>query len=450
MLQKAAQPEAILLFIPEWNGMHPGAWRLPESPRDGAMDFALLLEMVRRAEQAKLHGLFLTDATSFRLELSYESLARTATAFRFEPFTLMAALATVTERIGLVMTCNTTFEEPYNVARRMASLDHLSHGRAGWNVVTVGNPSVARHFGSAPMMGHDERYARGAEFVDAVRMLWDSFEDGALVADKESGVYWDIDKAHAETLSGEYITASGLLNSPRSPQGQPVIAQAGSSAVGRAFAARYADLVFCLQGDFERARAYYREMKAMAADLGRRPHDMKILPSLVLVVADTDEAAAARFREMDALVDHEVGLELLSALLHHDLSGLGPDDMLPDIPETKLGTKTVQAFFVDKAREEDLTISELVSFMLRWGAIGGSPTTIADYIEKWVLGEAADGFGVTFADHPRSMDLFFDQVVPQLQRRGVFQSEYRGTTLREHLSLERPQNAYARRAVDVA
>ncbi len=439
----SASAQAILMFTPEWNGMHPGAWRLPDSAHDGATDFEVVRRLVQRAEHAKLHGFFLADPTGFRLELSHPSLARTATAARFEPFTLMAAMAMCTERIGLVMTANTTYEEPYNVARRFASLDRLSGGRAGWNVVTVGTASVAQHFGRRRHMAHDDRYIRAREFLEATIALWDSWEDDAFVRDKAAGIHFDVDKLHVSRYEGAHVVSGGPLNVPRPPQGHPVIAQAGSSPAGRAFAARHAELMFTLQSDLEDARRFAADMRAAAVAEGRAPGDIKILPGLTLVVGRTDEEAHERFAQLDELVDPDVGLELLSAMIDVDLSGLPLDGPLPDVPVTDQRTQTHQTFFVGKARREQLTIRELISFMLRWGATGGSPQTIADRIQEWIEAGAADGFNITFAEMGQSMDLFLDEVVPELQRRGVFQREYRGATLRESLGLRRPANQFA-------
>ncbi len=436
----AAPPvdQAILLFTPEWTGMHPGAWRLPGSPIDGAMDFDEIVSLVRMAEQAKLHGMFLADLTGFRLEVSMPNVAKTSTGARFEPFTLMSALSMCTSQIGLIMTAGTTYDEPYHVARRFASLDHLSKGRAGWNIVTTGNQAVAARFGQAKHMEHDLRYDRGVEFVEAVTALWDSFEDGAFVRDKESGTFFDVDRLHVAKQRGAYINIEGPLNVERSVQGWPVLAQAGSSTTGRAFAARFAEVMFTMQPNIEAAREFRGGMRAAVADAGRSPDSIKIMVGLTLVVGETDEDAEATFALMDSLVDDDLGLEILESKIDADLAGVDLDGPLPDIAETALGTRTIQQFFVEMARRESLTVRQLISRVLRWGAIGGSPTTIADHIETWLRAGAADGFNVTFADMPGSMTVFCEQVVPELQRRGLFQTDYTGTTLREHLGLERP------------
>ncbi|MEZ5075913.1 MAG: LLM class flavin-dependent oxidoreductase [Solirubrobacterales bacterium] len=439
--------EAVLLFTPEWNGMHPGAWRLEGTPEDGAMDFRVVEGLVRQAEAAKFHGLFLADPTGFRLDIGYEGLGKTGTAARFEPFTLMAALAARTERIGLIMTAGTTYEEPYMVARRFASLDHLSQGRAGWNIVTTGTKGVARHFGRDELMAHDLRYERGGEFVEAVLELWDSFDDDAFPRDKRQGVFFDAEKLHVARRKGTHISLEGPLNVARPIQGHPVLAQAGSSPIGQEFAARFAEVMFTLQPTIEKGRAFRAGMREKAAAFGRTEDSIMILPALTLVVARTDAEAQEKFDRMDALVDPAVGLELLSSMIDMDLTGHDIDGSLPEVPETELGTKTVQKFFVDKAQEDGLTIRELISFMLRWGAVGGSPQTIADHIEEWVGEGACDGFNVTFADMPESMDMFCDEVIPELQRRGVFQTEYRGRTLRENLGLARPASVFASGAV---
>ncbi|WP_159080508.1 NtaA/DmoA family FMN-dependent monooxygenase [Nocardia suismassiliense] len=432
---------AILFFTPEWNGMHPGAWRLRSSDADGAMDFAVVSRLVRAAEAAKFHGFFLADPLGFRLHISPAALARTATAVRYEPFTLMAALSQCTEHIGLLMTAQTSYDEPYHVARRFASLDHLSKGRAGWNVVTAGDPSGSVLFGRPRHLGHSERYRRGAEFVEAVTALWDTWDDDAFEMDKESGRYFDTSKLHIATKTGEYVHAAGPLNVPRPVQGYPVLAQAGSSPSGRDFAARYAEVIFTLQPDIDHARDFGTKVRQAATRHGRDGAHLKILPSLTLVVAESDAAADARFAELDALVDDRLGLELLGGFLDADLSGCHPDDPVPDVAETA-GSQTVQGFFLAKARRDNLTIRELIGFMLRWGAIGGSPTTIADHIEEWIRAGACDGFNVTFADLPDSMNLFVAEVIPELQRRNIFHHDYEGATLRDNLGLPRPVNQF--------
>lgn len=434
--------EAILFFTPEWNGMHPGAWRLPDSDRDGAMDFAVVRRLVEAAEHAKFHAVFLADPLGFRLHLDYPALARTATAVRYEPFTLMSALSVATDRIGLIMTAGTTYDEPFHVARRFASLDHLSGGRAGWNVVTSGDPAGSRLFGHDEHAAHDDRYARGHEFVEAVQSLWDTWSDDAFVDDPERGVYFETDRMHDVAVDGSWLRAAGPLNVPRPVQGYPVMAQAGSSTTGRAFAAKYAEMVFTLQADIAASAAFRRQIREEAAAFGRDPRQVKVMPSLTLVVDHTEEAALARLDAMDALVDDEVGLQLLSAFVQMDLTGLSLDDRLPEVEETSQTSQTIQRFFVEKARQDDLDLRGLVSFMLRWGAVGGTPIQIADRIETWIRAGACDGFNVTFADMPRSMDLFCAEVIPLLQERGVFHKDYAGETLRESLGLDRPANRY--------
>ncbi|MBS1888549.1 MAG: LLM class flavin-dependent oxidoreductase [Actinobacteria bacterium] len=434
--------QALLLFTPEWNGMHPGAWRLPESPADGAMDLATVVGLVQAAERAKFHAFFLADALGFRLEISPEALARTGAGTRLEPFTLIAALAMRTERIGLVLTANTTYDEPYHVARRLASLDHISGGRAGWNIVTGGFPTGAKHFGRDEHVPHAERYARGIEFVDAVQALWDSYEDDAFELDKESGRAFDPAKLHTAAIRGEHVAVTGPLNVARPPQGHPVIAQAGSSATGRDFAARFGELIFTIQPTPERAREFREEIRAAAAAHGRDPDGLRVLPSLTLVLGETEAEAAERAARLDELADPRVGIELLSAFLETDLTGLPRDGPLPEIG-TAVGTTSVQRFFVEKAEREGLTIGGLIPAALGFGSIAGTPTQIADRIEAWLDAGAADGFNVTFADMPTSMDLFTGRVIPELQRRGLFHREYEGATLRESLGLSRPRNRFA-------
>ncbi|MEZ5075910.1 MAG: LLM class flavin-dependent oxidoreductase [Solirubrobacterales bacterium] len=436
--------EALLLFTPEWNGMHPGAWRLPESPPDGAMDVETVVGLVQAAERAKFHALFLADALGFRLEISPEALARTGSGSRLEPFTLMAALAMRTERIGLVLTANTTYDEPYHVARRFASLDHLSGGRCGWNIVTGGFPTGAKHFGRDVHVPHAERYARGAEFVAAVEALWDSWEDDAFLLDKASGLAFDPAKLHPPTLRGRHVTVTGPLNVSRPPQGRPVLAQAGSSATGREFAARFGELIFTIQPDAEAGRKFRDSIREAAAAQGRDPDHLKVLPSLTLVLGESEAEAQERSARLDQLADPRVGIELLSAFLETDLTGLPLDVPLPAVG-TATGTTSVQRYFVEKAEREGLAIGELIPFALSFGSVVGTPEEIADRIEAWLDAGAADGFNVTFADLPRSMYLFVEQVIPELRRRGRFHSEYEGRTLRESLGLPRPENRFAGR-----
>lgn len=432
--------QAFVLLTPdsEWNGMHPAAWRLPGWDPIGLADFGRIRQLVQRAEDAGFHALFVADLTGFRYEIDPAGIARTATAVRFEPFVLMSALAATTEHIGLVVTAGTTYDEPFHVARRFAALDHLSGGRAGWNVVTTGNQAVADRFGASKHMDHDLRYARGAEFVDAVIRLWDTFGDDAFCRDQQSGIYFDPASYRPASLHGEHVHLDGPLNVERPVQGRPVLAQAGSSPVGRRFAARYAELMFTMQPSLGAARELYREMKDEVRAHGREPDDLKLLAGLTVVVGESDADAQRRLRELDALVDPEVGLAILSSKLDADLRGCDLDGPLPPIESSERGTRTIQSYFVERARSDDLTVRELISVVLGWGAVCGSPTTIADHIEEWLREDGADGFNVTFADLAGSFDLFAGAVMPELERRGILAPSPAGSTLRERFGLRRP------------
>ncbi len=439
-----ARREAVLfLFVSQWGGMHLTAWRDPSAPVDPALDFGEIVRMVQTAERGKLHGFFLADTLALWSRMSREALTGTAFAVHFDPMMLGAALATVTDRIGLLLTTSTTYNEPFHVARAFASLDHLSGGRAGWNVVTSANPDEAANFGREEHMGHELRYARGQEFVDVVTGLWDSWDDDAFVRDKVSGVYFDPAKLHRLDHRGEHLSVAGPLTVSRPPQGHPVISQAGSSTVGRRFAARIADIVYTLQSDLDEAKAFYAEVKRLVAAEGRDPDAVKVMPGIIMVVGRTQAEADERLGRLDALVEPRIGLEQLATFIDYDLSGLPLDGPVPEIPETRLGPKTLQKHFVDMARRDDLTIRQFIQVGARAGAIAGTPQSIADRIEEWIDGDAADGFNITFADAGESLDVFVEHVVPELQRRGVFHADYAGATLRENLGLPRPLSRYA-------
>ncbi|MBS1888543.1 MAG: LLM class flavin-dependent oxidoreductase [Actinobacteria bacterium] len=439
----ADKREAVLFFFPEWGGMHMTAWRDPEAPADPTMDFATIRQMVQTAERGKFHGFFLADTLAIRHSLGRAELSRTAKGVRFEPMTLMSALSTQTERIGLILTESTTYNEPFHVARQFASLDHLSDGRAGWNVVTSGTPAESLNFGREEHMDHDLRYRRGEEFFEIVTGLWDSWDDDAFLRDKESGVYFHPEAVHQLDHRGEFLSVAGPLNVARPIQGRPLIAQAGSSPVGRAFAARIADAIYTLAADFDKGREFYEEIKGLASDAGRDPAAVKVMPAMIAVVGRTQAEAEERMERLDSLVVPEVGMAQLESILEFDFSGHDLDGPVPEVPETKLGSRGRQQFFLEKARRENLSIRGLMQFAARTGAVAFGPEELADHIEQWVRGEAADGFNVTFGDAAGSLENFVDLVVPELQRRGVFHRDYSGATLRESVGVPRPPSRYA-------
>jgi FMN-dependent oxidoreductase (nitrilotriacetate monooxygenase family) len=438
--------EAILFWMPIWDGYHLGAWRAEDAPSDSTMNFAEIRAKVQAAERAKFHACFIADSLVVGVEggqLSDAALSRTGKGVLFEPMTLMSALSMCTERIGLVCTGNTTYNEPFTLARQFASLDHLSGGRSGWNVVTGAGPKESKNFGREQHMAHETRYARGQEFFDATTGLWDSWEDDAWVLDKESGIYFDPAKLHTLNYRGEHLSVAGPLSVSRPVQGHPVIAQAGSSPVGRAFAARVADVVYTIQIDIKSAQEFYASLKDEVAANGRNPDHVKILPALDLMVGRSQAHAEEKLARLDSLVDPKVGLERLSAYLEFDLSDVPLDGPLPEIPETEFGAKTRQKHFLTVAERDNLTVRELMHFAMRFGAIAGTATTIADMIQEWVESGASDGVNITFSDASDSMEIFIDEVIPELQRRGVFHEDYRGSTLRENLGIPRPSNRFA-------
>lgn len=416
-------------------GGYLGAWRRPEAIAD-PLDLGLWQRIARTAEDGKLDCLFLSDQVSV-WPFSPEALARTAWATAWEPMTILSALAVTTERIGLLATMTTSFSLPYTAARQFASLDLISGGRAGWNIVTSASEAQARNYGGDPLADHDERYVRAQEFVDVVRGLWDSWEDDAFLFDKESGIYFDAEKLHTLDHAGKYFSVAGPLNVPRSPQGYPVVVQAGASPVGRAFAARNAETIFTLQAQIDLARDFYAETKQAVADNGRDPEHVKVLPGLAPVIAATDEEAQAKLERLQSYLDPIVGRAQVENFLGMSMSSYPLDGPVPDVPLAN--NQGRQRYLLDKAREENLTLRELFGSFSGAGLFAGSPTTIADRIEEWVTTGAADGFMISPPYLPDGLEEFCELVVPELQRRGIFRSEYEGTTLRDHLGLPYPR-----------
>jgi alkanesulfonate monooxygenase len=362
----------------------------------------------------------------------------------FEPFTLLSALSQVTEHIGLVATASTTFDAPYHIARRFASLDHLSGGRAGWNIVTTSNPDAAVNFGLEEHMDHGERYRRAREFYEVVTGLWDSFADDAFVRDVESGVYFDPARMHTLGHKGEYLSVRGPLNIARPVQGWPVIVQAGASDDGRQLAAEVAEVIFSGVNNLADGKRLYADIKSRAEKAGRERDHVKILPGCFVVVGDTLEDAHAKKALLDSRVHPDSGIGTLSSQLGYDVSGLDLDGPLPGIPETN-ASKSGRQKLIDMARRENMTVRQLAQRV--GGSFGslemiGTPQSIADEMEEWLAAEGSDGFNVLFPWLPGGLDDFCQKVVPELQRRGLFRREYEGRTLRENLGLPRPKNRF--------
>lgn len=429
-------------------GHHIAAWRHPDAQADAPLNFRHYAELARRAEAAKFDAIFLADSVGVR-NTDLASLSRTARSDHFEPLTLLSALAAVTEKIGLIATVSTTYNEPYHVARKFASLDHISGGRSGWNLVTSSGQGEAQNFNLDEHVEHARRYARAAEFHDVVLGLWDSWEDDAFLRDKHSGQYFDPAKLHPLRHRGEHFSVRGPLNVSRSPQGRPVVVQAGASPAGRDLAARTAEVIFVAHQTFDEARAFYRDIKGRAVEYGRDPDDIKIMPGIFPVIGRSQAEAEDKFARLQDLIHPVVGVQLLSNMIGgFDLSGYPVDGPLPDIPETN-GGKSRQQLLIDLARRDNLTIRQL--YLRIAGARGhqqvvGTPQSVADQLQQWFEEDGADGFNIMSPWLPGGLDDFIELALPELRRRGLFRTEYSGATLRQHLGLARP----AHRAVAAA
>ncbi len=422
--------------------IHTAAWRYPGGLPDANFNFAHLKRFAQKLEHGKFDAFFMADHLAV-LNMPIEALKRSATVTSFDPPTLLPALAVVTERLGLIATASTTFDQPYHVARRFAALDHLSGGRAGWNVVTTSNPDAALNFGLEEHVEHGERYERGREFVDVVTGLWDSWADDAFIRDVESGIYFDPEKMRVLNHKGPHFSVRGPLNVARPIQGWPVIVQAGASEAGRQLAAETAEVIFAAPGNLAGSKSFYADVKGRMDKLGRARDHLKILPGALVVVGDTVEEARAKRAHLDSLVHYESAIASLSIAIGHDASKFEPDGPLPDIPETN-ASKSGRERAISLARRENLTVRQLAQRFGGYAGLSfvGTPKTIADEMQQWLTEEGSDGFNIMFPYLPAGVDDFVDRVVPELQRRGIFRREYEGRTLRENLGLPRPPNKY--------
>jgi len=419
------------------SGNHVAGWRIPGAFTSNE-DFEAIVQIAQDAEEAKLDFLFFADSPCCVLD-DHPSFV-----LKLEPTTLLGALAGRTSRIGLVATISTTFSEPYNIARVFASLDRISQGRIGMNVVTSGTEQVAANFGRS-IPPHDTRYVIASEYVDVVQGLWDSWEDGALLADRNSGQYVDRSKVHLLDHKGEHYTVRGPLAASRSPQGQPVIVQAGASESGERFAARYAEMIFTVQQDIGEAQRFYSRIGERAAALGRAADEFRILPGLVPIVGRTEEEWKAKFARLSSLVEPGSALELMSQRCGHDMSRFDMKAPVPDLPLSEGVHSFVKILFA-KAQRDNMTLKDLHDlFAISRGylILCGTPASIADAMEEWVVGKACDGFMLLPPDFPEALRDFNKLVVPELQRRALFRHDYAGTTLRENLGLAIPANRHS-------
>ena len=423
------------------SGVYPSAWRLPQSQPDAFVDIDHFVRVARIAERGKLDAIFLADTPAINDRIDYRPFNA------LEPTVVLSAVAAVTSHVGLVATASTSYNDPYNLARRFASLDLVSRGRAGWNVVTTADASAGRNFGFAGASEHGARYARAREFTDLVHALWDSWEDDAFLGDKASGRFVDTAKVHPVEHRGAHFVVAGPLTVPRSPQGRPVTFQAGGSEDGRELAAATADAVFSLAQTIEDGAAYARDLRARAARYGRPPDALIILPGLATVIGSTEAEAQQRQDELWDLVPEEYSLARLAGTLRIDPARLDLDKPLPDpLPLPPDANHTMFLGTVALARRDKLTVRQLLRTL--GGGVGhrivvGTAEAIADGIEAWFRAGAADGFNLMPDVLPEGLETFVDAVVPILQRRGLFRQDYSGSTLRDHLGLARPASRYA-------
>ena len=427
------------LFI-QSRGHHEASWRHPGSSPRALTDIEYFRDLARRAEAGLFDSIFLADTLAL-----LDTVGHAASTW-LEPITTLGALAGSTRHIGLIATASTTYSEPYNLARQFGSLDHISGGRVGWNIVTTWLAAAARNYGSIGLVNHDDRYARGEEFVAVVKALWDSWADDAVLDDRASGHYARTDRIRPIDYEGEFYRVAGPLNMPRGPQGRPVFVQAGSSDTGRRFAARHAEAVFTAQMEKKTAQDFYADLKALAAAQGRPCEQILILPGLSPLIASTEAEAKRMACELNDLTDPEVGRKRLSGRFGgHDFSHLALDKTLspedfPD-PDTVQAARSRTEVIVGLVRREKPTLRQLLAYMA--GARGhfttaGTPEKIAGLIEDWFEDGAADGFNLMPPLLPAMLDVFVAEVIPLLQKRGIFRTAYEGRTLRDHFGLPRP------------
>lgn len=424
-------------------GHHEASWRLPESDPHAHVELAHYVDLARTAERGTFDSLFLADSPQL-----WGSVGQRP-AGALEPLTLLTALATATEHIGLIATASTSYNSPYNLARRFASLDIISGGRAGWNIVTTAGSEAARNFGLDAEPAHATRYERAAEFLEVALKLWDSWEDDVIVGDKAAGVWGDDAKIHPPRHNGEFFSVEGPLNVPRTPQGYPLLVQAGSSEDGKRFAARHAEAVFTAQQTLKDAQDFYADLKSRTKAAGRDPEHIKVLPGIVPVIGSTEAEAREREQVLEDHIVYRHGLERLEGLLQLEPGALELDERLPaDLPPESAieGAKSRYTLVVELARRERLTVRQLIG---RLGGgrghltFAGTPEQVADAIERWFTLGAADGFNIMPAVLPSGLELFVEHVVPILRERGLLPTGYGPRqTLRERYGLPRPANQY--------
>jgi N-acetyl-S-(2-succino)cysteine monooxygenase len=437
-------------------GNHPAGWRHPNAWTDTVMNLEHGIHVAKTAERGLFDMLFISDGNGVPSMDEPEMLEANCITVKpavFEPVTFLSALAMHTAQIGLLATATTTYEEPYTLARKFASLDHLSKGRACWNVVTSSNPLDSLNFGKDEHLARYDRYERAQEFIDVCKGLWDSWAEDAFLQDKASGRYLDISRVHTLDHQGKHFKIKGPLNAARPPQGYPVLFSAGQSEPGRELAASMADCMFCATPTKELALAFYGDMKARAQQHGRDASELRVFPGAVIYAAETQAEAEDSFAEMQALITPSVGVLNLSHYVDMDLTGYAPDDLFPPLTEDGVGGSSRRYAIAAVAYAEKLTIRQTYErFLPSFGHVVmiGDARTIADEIEDWYASGACDGFNVHVGYQPDGLDRFVDHVVPELQRRGIYKKEYGPGTLREKLGLTVPANPFFEAKRDAA
>ena len=425
-------------------GHHLAAWRHPSAQADAGVNFRHFVDIARTAERGLFDMLFSADSATANAVFNDRGLRRMSYVAWIEPFTLLASLAAVTTHIGLACTASTTYEEPFSLARRFASLDHVSGGRAAWNLVTTGNHTAAQNFSKVEHPQKSDRYRRAREFAEVVIGLWDSWDDDAFIRDRETGIFFDPQKMHRLGHVGEHFSVAGPLNVARSPQGRPVLVQAGASEEGVELAAETAEVVFAATPTLVEAKAFYSDLKTRLVKHGREFDDLKIMPGFFITVAPTRSEAQEKHEYLQSLLHAEVGLALLEQRTGLDLQGHDVDGPFPELPEGEVVSSRATLI-------RDTAVKDGLSIRQTWQRIAGgrghfdfhgSASDVADVMEEWFTGGGADGFNIMPPIMPGGLDDFVDLVVPELQRRGLFRTRYEGTTLRENLGLKRPANRH--------
>ncbi|NHB59055.1 LLM class flavin-dependent oxidoreductase [Acinetobacter sp. 194] len=433
-------------FIPT-TSQHAAGWRHPESRPQDHLNIDYVIELAKTAERGLFDAYFLADGLSVRWGSATEGqLGLGDKGVGFEPVTLFAALSTVTKNIGFIATASTTYEDPYILARKFASLDHISKGRAAWNVVTTAAADTARNFGLEDHPNPKVRYERADEFIEVTQKLWDSWEDDTFIYNKESGQFFQAEKLHEPLHEGKYFKVGGALNISRPPQGYPVIVQAGQSEDGRELAGKYAEVIFTAQQNLADAQEFYRDVKSRLLKYGRQPDDLKIMPGVSIFVAKTEQEAKEKYELLNSLIHPKVGLALLSGLAGGiNLAKYDLDAPFPKLEDTDINFSSRQQMMIDIARKHNFTIRQLYEYIAsargHWTLIG-TPEQVVDQLQEWFENDGADGFNVLPPTTPAGLNDFVDFIVPELQRRGLFRTEYEGTTLRDNLGLKRPENQY--------